>query len=88
MAETDFEEVVDFAVTQSGKTGEFVVDDDIQGPVFDIYEEPLVLLTAISFGPADDVCVGVNRWLVICFLNKLAKFVELALWVLVVESRA
>ena len=74
---------MDFAGTESGESRQFVDNDDVQGPVFDIYTETVVLFTAVSLGPADDICVGVNRWLVVCVLGKLSKLVVLALWVLV-----
>ena len=83
VTETEFEEFVNLASTEPRESGEFVDHNDIQAPLFDVCTEPLVLFALVSVGPANDVCVGVDCWLVVRVLNKLLQFVELPLWVLV-----
>jgi hypothetical protein len=75
MAEAELQELVDFTTTKPGESRKFVDHDNIKSSIFDISTETLVLITTSSFATADDVCVGVDLWLVVCVLSELSKLV-------------
>jgi hypothetical protein len=83
VTETEFEEFMDFTGTESRQSREFVDDDSVKMSGFDISAESLVLVSAISLGPADDICILVNLWAIVCVLSECTQFVKLSLWVLV-----
>jgi hypothetical protein len=71
VAEAELEELVDFAATESRESRKFVDNYNIQVSVFNVRTETLVLLTAVSLGPTDGVCVGVDGWLFVHVLSEL-----------------